>query len=261
MHKLIVVGTGIKSISHLTEETKRIIQNADKVLYLVNENHLKHWIQREAKNSESLEPMYFAHPKRIVAYQAITDFIVDEYTKVSTLCVVFYGHPTVFADSALKAVKQITQQGGNAIILPAISAQDCLYSDLKIDPGNQGCFSIEATELLIYERKIDPFSHLIIWQIANLGSFNTNQTTKLNVLSDYLLHFYPSNQPICIYEAPTLPLEKPRIEWSELNDFPNLEINSISMLYIPPNHNTKLSDKYISLLEIDLDNFSSEVKT
>lgn len=66
MHKLIVVGSGIKSISHLTEETKRVIQNADKVVYLINEDNLKQWIQREAKNSESLDSIYFSSEKESV---------------------------------------------------------------------------------------------------------------------------------------------------------------------------------------------------
>ena len=65
MPNLVVVGSGIKSIAHLTEETKRVIQNADKVLYLVNEDNLKTWINRESKEAESLEPIYFNYPKRI----------------------------------------------------------------------------------------------------------------------------------------------------------------------------------------------------
>lgn len=143
MNKLIVVGSGIKSISHLTEETKRVIQSADKVLYLINEDNLKQWIQREAKNSESLDSIYFSFEKRIEAYQALTNHIIEEYKKVSILCVVFYGHPTVFADSALNAVRQIKENGGETIILPAVSAQDCLFSDLEIDPGDQGVFQLK----------------------------------------------------------------------------------------------------------------------
>lgn len=256
MHKLIVVGSGIKSIAHLSEETKKVIQNSDKVLYLVNEDNLKEWLQTTAKDAESLDKIYFSSPKRIDAYRAITDHIVKTYSEVTNLCVVFYGHPTVFADSALDAVKQIKERGGNAVVLPAISAQDCLYSDLEIDPGNQGCFSIEATELLIYERKIDPHSHLMLWQIANIGSFSTKQTAKLDVLKDYLLQYYPAKQAICIYEAATLPLQEARIEWAELNDLPGIAINAISTLYIPPIKNSKLSEKYMSLLDIDEDNFS-----
>ncbi|MHA3320902.1 SAM-dependent methyltransferase [Legionella pneumophila] len=261
MHKLIVVGSGIKSVAHLTEETKKIIQNSDKVLYLVNEEILKQWIVRESKNAESLEPIYFNSTKRVDAYANITSEIVRSYYQYTNLCVIFYGHPTVFAESALQAVKIIQAEKGNAIILPAISSMDCLFSDLKVDPGEHGCFSIDATELLIYERKLDIQSHVIILQIANLGMFNIEKTTKLNVLKDYLCRYYSQEQPVCLYEAAQYPTQKPRIEWLKLSDLENAKVNPISSLYIPPSPTKKLSAKYIALLEIDLENFKLSTET
>jgi tetrapyrrole methylase family protein/MazG family protein len=255
MHTLIVVGSGIKSIAHLTEETKRVIQNADKVLYLVNEENLKAWIDREAKLAESLEPIYFNSPKRVDAYQNITTHIINEYQRVKTLCVVFYGHPVVFADSALNAVKKIREENGNAIILPAVSSMDCLFADLQIDPGDQGCFAIDSTELLIYERRIDVYVHLILWQISNLGMHDTKQTQKLNVLCDYLRTYYLEEQLVCIYEAAILPTQKPRIEWVKLRALKKAVVTSSSTLYIPPITQQSVSKKYLDLLEMDVQNF------
>ncbi|HFS5637767.1 TPA: SAM-dependent methyltransferase [Legionella pneumophila] len=253
MHKLIVVGSGIKSISHLTEETKRVIQNADKVLYLLNEDNLKQWIQREAKNSESLDSIYFSSKKRIEAYQALTNHIIEEYKKVSILCVVFYGHPTVFADSALNAVRQIKKDGGEAIILPAVSAQDCLFSDLEIDPGDQGCFSIEATELVLFERFIDVHAHLILWQVANFGRTDGKKANNLSILKDYLSDYYPADYSICLYEAPSLPTCSPRIEWVQLCHMDQSVISSITTVYIPPIENKAISNKYLRLLNLTVD--------
>jgi uncharacterized protein YabN with tetrapyrrole methylase and pyrophosphatase domain len=253
MHKLIVVGSGIKSISHLTEETKRVIQSADKVLYLINEDNLKQWIQREAKNSESLDSIYFSSEKRIEAYQAITNHIIEEYMKVSILCVVFYGHPTVFADSALNAVKQIKKDGGETIILPAVSALDCLFSDLEIDPGDQGCFSIEATELVLFERYIDVHAHLILWQVANFGRTDGKKTNNLSILKDYLISYYPADYSICLYEAPSLPTCAPRIEWIQLCNLELSVISSITTVYIPPLEKKAISNKYLRLLNLTVD--------
>lgn len=252
MHTLIVVGSGIKSIAHITEETKKIIQHADKVLYLVNEDNLKAWIQREAKEAESLEPAYFSSPKRIDAYSQITTRIVSEYYKIKTLCVVFYGHPSVFAESALNAVKEINAANGHAILLPAVSAMDCLFSDLQIDPGDQGCYAIDATELLIYEKSVETYTHTILWQIANLGMADANQTRKIHVLRDYLYEFYPEDYQVCLYEAAILPTQKPRIQWLSLRDLVQTAINPVSTLYIPPMPKTALSQKYLDLLEIDI---------
>lgn len=253
MHKLIVVGSGIKSISHLTEETKRVIQNADKVLYLVNEDNLKQWIQREAKNSESLDSIYFSSEKRIEAYQALTNYIIEEYKKVSILCVVFYGHPTFFADSALNAVRKIKKDGGEAIILPAISAQDCLFSDLEIDPGEQGCFSIEATELVLFERYIDVRAHLILWQVANFGRTDGKKTNNLSILKNYIRGYYPADYSICLYEAPSLPTCSPKIEWIQLCNLELSVISSITTIYIPPIEKKAISNKYLKLLDLTID--------
>lgn len=252
MHTLIVVGSGIKSIAHITEETKKVIQLADKVLYLVNEDNLKAWIQRVAKDAESLEPIYYGSQKRIDAYHQITTHIVNEYYKVKTLCVVFYGHPSVFAESALNAVKQIKAQNGRAMLLPAVSAMDCLFSDLQIDPGVQGCLAIDATELLIYERSVDVHAHAILWQIANLGMADIKLTQKMQVLRDYLYSFYPESHRICLYEAAILPTQKPRMEWLSLKDLNQAVINPVSTLYIPPMPKPGLSKKYLALLEIDV---------
>ncbi|KTD05863.1 tetrapyrrole methylase [Legionella gratiana] len=253
MNKLIVVGSGIKSISHLTEETKQVIQSADKVLYLVNEDNLKQWIQREAKNSESLDSIYFSSEKRIEAYQLLTNHIIEEYKKVSILCVVFYGHPAVFADSALNAVIQIKKNGGDAIILPAVSAQDCLFSDLKIDPGNHGCFSIEATELVLFERHIDIHSHLILWQVANFGRTDGKKSNKLSILKDYLCEYFSKEYTICLYEAPSLPTQQPRIEWITLSYLDKSLINPITTVYVPPSGKTEISSKYLKLLELKVE--------
>jgi tetrapyrrole methylase family protein/MazG family protein len=255
MHTLIVVGSGIKSIAHLTEETKVVIQKADKVLYLVNEENLKTWIQREAKEAESLEPIYFNFHKRADSYHHITTHIVNEYQKAKTLCVVLYGHPTVFAESALNAVKMIKADNGNALILPAVSSMDCLFSDLQIDPGEQGCFVMDATELLIYERHVDIYAHNIFWQISNLGMHDIKYSQKLDILCGYLLNYYSENTLVCIYEAAVLPLQKPRIEWIKLQELKQVEIKPISTLYIPPIAQKAISKKYLELLGMDIQNF------
>jgi uncharacterized protein YabN with tetrapyrrole methylase and pyrophosphatase domain len=153
--KLIVVGTGIKSISHITEETKVVIRTADHCLFLVTESHLKNWITEESKSSESLE--YFFD-----IYQDITGHILDVGKQYDTVCVIFYGHPTFFARSALAAVKWQKQQNKEAVILPAISSVDSLWSDLCIDPGGEGCSIFEATDFIIAKRVFDKRSHLVL---------------------------------------------------------------------------------------------------
>ena len=49
---LVLVGSGIKFVSHITNEAKASIEQADKVLYLVNEPAIGEWIRRTNSNSE-----------------------------------------------------------------------------------------------------------------------------------------------------------------------------------------------------------------
>lgn len=255
MGKLVVVGTGIKSIAHVSIEAQFIIQNADKVLYLVNEPLLKEWLERESKISESLEPIYFAQEKRVDNYAAITHYIVSESSKYDTLCVVLYGHPIIFSMPALAAVKEINDHGGDAVILPAISSLDCLYADLEFDPGDEGCFSAEATDFLIYERKFDPRSHLILLQVGNIGRHDQVLTSRVSVLKEYLLQFYQAEHLVCYYEAAQYPLSKSRKDYFPLSEIEKQPVSSLTTLYVPPMSLATYNIDMINKLGIDPNNF------
>jgi len=158
---LIVVGSGIKFISHLTTEAKAYIEQSDKVLYLVNEPAMKCWIQSVNANAESLDPIYTSYQSREQSYWAITEYILEKLRQNQHVCVVLYGHPSIFANPALAAVIKAKQEGYVAKILPGISSEDCLFADLLIDPASHGCLSLEATDLLIHQRNIDVTCHVI----------------------------------------------------------------------------------------------------
>ena len=258
MSQLIVVGTGIKSVAHLSQETIVVIRQAARVLYLVNEPLIKEWIARENSNSQSLDELYFSCEKRVDAYLAITDYIVSENAKYSSLCVVFYGHPVVFASSALKAVQQLKQCNMPAVILPAISSLDCLFADLAIDPGEHGCFTADATDFLVYKRKFDTRSHVILWQVGSLGAFNQAKTTCLDVLQDYLLQYYQRDHQVCLYEASQYPSVLPRMDYFSLSNFKEQAVNSISTLYISPLLTTEFDADMLKRLGMDSANFKSE---
>jgi uncharacterized protein YabN with tetrapyrrole methylase and pyrophosphatase domain len=168
---LVVAGTGIKFISHLSTETIAYIKQSDKVIYSLNEPAIEAWIKKNNSNVQSLNFLEHDDKHRIVNYQEITNYIVNEVKKSQHVCVVFYGHPTVFAKSALDAVVQLEKENYFTKILPAISSEDCLFADLRIDPGSHGCQSYEATDFLLRRKKIDPSSHLILWQIGLIGAF------------------------------------------------------------------------------------------
>jgi len=255
---LTVVGSGIKFMSHLTTEAKAYIQQSDKVFYLVNEPAMKSWIQKNNINAESLDNIYTQFLLRLDAYNAITNYIMDNLRKQQHICLVIYGHPTVFAKPALDAVIQAKKEGYDAVVLPGISAEACLYADLLINPANGGCQSFEATDLLLRQRLCDAYSHVILWQIGIIGAINHywdhNNVNGINILVEYLTQFYSLKHPVVIYEAAQYPLFKPRIEHYFLEELPLATITSLSTLYIPPKEKLPLNIEMLNKLNIDLMN-------
>lgn len=235
---LVLVGSGIKFLAHLTNEASVYIRQSEKVLYLVNDPVMKEWIQEANPQAESLDQLYQSSPSRLACYQAITAYILAAVRKPQHVCVVMYGHPTVFALPGLEAVKQARVDGIFAKILPAVSAEDCLYADLAIDPGSVGCQSYEATDFLLRQRRFDPAAHLILWQVDVIG-VQSNPAFEINrhgiqILVDYVALSYPLTHKVVLYEAAQYPGFEPRIEECELQALPQATYSRITTLYIPP---------------------------
>ena len=236
---LIIVGVGIKCISHVTQEVQSCIANADKILYLVNEPAMKLWIQSLNKNNESLDHLYTTPQYRQDNYLLISNYIVNQLKEIKLLCLVIYGHPTVLVKPAMVAAGAAKNEGHHVVVMPGINAEDCLFADLLIDPSSAGCSSFEATDFLIYQREFDASSHLILWQpyvigVKGLIKNNHDPILGLTLLKEYLLKKYSSNHEIILYEAAQYPTFKPIINKITLNDLPNSFVTRLTTLYIPP---------------------------
>jgi hypothetical protein len=82
---------------------------------------------------------------------------------------VFYGHPGVFVSPTHRTINIALKEGYAATMLPGISAEDCLFADLNIDPSHPGCLTYEATDLLVAKRLLIPSSRLILFQVGCVG--------------------------------------------------------------------------------------------
>ena len=69
--KLVLIGSGIKTIAHLTHEAETYIKHAECVLYLLNEPTMAKYIERLNPHTESLEPYYFESEDKTQAYKAM----------------------------------------------------------------------------------------------------------------------------------------------------------------------------------------------
>jgi precorrin-6B methylase 1 len=79
------------------------------------------------------------------AYDRMVERILSYVRRGLNVCVVFYGHPGVFVHPGHESIRRARIEGFSACILPGISAEDCLFAELGIDPSKNGQ-SFEATE-------------------------------------------------------------------------------------------------------------------
>jgi uncharacterized protein YabN with tetrapyrrole methylase and pyrophosphatase domain len=168
---LTIVGTGITLIVHMTAEAQAQIARADRTFFLVTHPLAEEWMRELNPQAESLARFYTPGSDRLEVYQAITDHVLAAVRAGDSVCAAFYGHPTVFVTPTQDMVRLARQEGYPVAVLPGISAEDCLFADLGLDPGQQGCQSYEASDFLLRPRRFDPATPLILWQVGVIGHF------------------------------------------------------------------------------------------
>jgi precorrin-6B methylase 1 len=239
--KLICVGTGMRMAGQLTPIAQSYIETADVVIAAVPNIFARKWLQGVAKEYICLLGYYsdcdVEGKNRRDTYRRMADTILAEVRAGKTVCAAFYGHPGIFACISHMAIADARAEGFHAEMLPGISAEDCLVADLGIDPGRTGMQSMETTQFMIYQRKIDPTALLILWQPGLAGELSLKRfdTTpaRLQVLVDKLARDYPLDHPVILYEAATHPLEQTRMDTILLRDLPMARLQQITTLVIP----------------------------
>jgi precorrin-2 methylase len=236
--RLACVGMGMTLGSHLTPLARSHIEQADVVFAALSDGVVEMWLQRMHPDVRSLQPYYREGKSRMQTYRQWVDLMMTEVRAGKHVCGVFYGHPGIFAWSPHKAIEVARAEGFKAHMEPGISAEDCLYADLGIDPGRFGCQHFEASQLLFYERRIDPAGYLVLWQVGLVGNrslarFETGLAYR-QVLVDLLSQDYPLDHEVIIYRGATLPIEKPRIRHIVLRDLPHIPLTAEETVVLPP---------------------------
>lgn len=252
---LACVGLGMTLGAHISPRSRSHIEQADVVFAAVSDPLVELWLQQMHPDVRSLQPMYAEGKSRQDTYREMVEAILAEVRAGKTVCGAFYGHPGVFALAPHRAIEQARAEGFPAHMEPGISAEDCLYADLGIDPGSYGCQHYEASQLMFYQRRIDPTAYLVLWQVGLAGdrSFRrfATPTAHRQLLVDLLAEDYPLDHACTIYEAATLPINAPRIETVALRDLAAAELRLQSTLVLPParpmQHNPAMLARLASL--------------
>jgi uncharacterized protein YabN with tetrapyrrole methylase and pyrophosphatase domain len=252
---LAVVGIGIRCPGQVTLEARRAIERADIVLFGVADAHAAAWLRELNDNIKS-----FAYPldgrSRHAIYRAMAQSALAELDSGKRVCAVFYGSPSALTQPARQALKLARQAGYAACLLPAVSFLECLFVDLSVDPGEQGCQIYEASAWLRSRRVLDPYSHLILCQPAVVGAGGLPATVALTrvdraleLLRMRLAQTYPASQRVVVYEAATSALASFRADELTLAQLPSASVTERSTLYVPPVGPPPVDHELSTLLE------------
>ena len=211
---LTFVGTGLYAAAQTTPESLSAIESARKLFHLVVDPVSRDWLNDLSPGAETLFDAY-AHDKlRRVSYAEMAERVLAPARQGRQVCVALYGHPGVLVDPSHAAIARARAEGLAARMLPGISSEDALFADLEIDPAALGCQSFEATDFLVRERRFDPRSPLVLWQIGAIGveTYRDEElwsVAGLAILGETLERTYPGDHRVGVYEASRFAIGSP----------------------------------------------------
>jgi Tetrapyrrole (Corrin/Porphyrin) Methylases len=206
------------------------------VLYVLADPAAATWLTSLNPSARSLAAHYREGVPREQVYAAMVDEILGAVREGKRVCAVFYGHPGVYVQPSHAAVRRARDEGFEARMLPAVSAEDCLIADLGVDPGEHGWQSFEATDF-VRTRRPDPTAGLVLWQVDAIGRADSTRGPNpegLRALADALARTYPPEHELVFYRAsvyPTHPGEATRLPLSALGE---LQEAPAGTLYVAP---------------------------
>jgi hypothetical protein len=236
---LLIVGTGIQLVGQMTLEAISHIQAAERFFHVGGNPLAVSWLQSLNPSAEGLYDSYAQGKPRWQSYREMVDRILTPVREGRRVVAAFYGHPGVGVTPAHAAVAQARHEGFQARMLPAVSADACLFADLGFDPVQQGCQSYEATGFVHWQPRIDTRIPLVLWQIGVVDEDSIRLTGKPNLRGLRKLvralesHYSPGHRVVC-YEASWFFLCDPVIQPVEVHNLPRARITSGTTLFVPP---------------------------
>ncbi|HEU4630006.1 MAG TPA: SAM-dependent methyltransferase [Gemmatimonadaceae bacterium] len=234
-----VVGTGFRLAGHVTPETRSRIRAAERVFDLCADPVTSAWLQEQGPPVESLHDAYAPGRHRLDTYEEMVERMLAPVREGRRVCAAFYGHPGVFVHPAHAAVRRARAEGHAACMLPGISAEDCLFADLEVDPTRHGCANFEATDFIVRPRSVDVRSALVLWQVGGIGVLTYQRASLwsrqgLRVLVEVLSRHYPADHRVVLYEASPFPIVPPTILRVRLDALAGSAVTLGTTLYVPP---------------------------
>ena len=212
---LTVVGTGIDSTTQLSVGARAAIRAADVTFFQVADPVSALRVRELCANARSLAPYFAPDKERGESYREICAVVASEAASGKHVCLVMYGHPGFYATAAHEAVRRVRALGLPARMLPAVSALDCLFADLGLDPARGGLQVYEASHFLRARPPLDAGATLVLLQVAILGESGSTPTPavleRYRLLLGLLAETFGPEREAVLYEAAEYPGTRPLV--------------------------------------------------
>ncbi len=208
MVDITIVGLGVLNVDQITRETERVIRGSNEVLYVDTGVATRTYLEGLCPRATSLfETSYEEAAHRVNAYHHMAARVLDAAMDHPPVTFAMHGHPTVgvFAPFLIRDMAGLLDL--EVRVLPGISAMDCLFAELMIDPCVAGMQMYEATDLLLRRRPLLPDVPALIWQIGcvetSLHTMHVSKPIRFERLRSHLLRFYPpEHEVVAAYATP-----------------------------------------------------------
>jgi precorrin-6B methylase 1 len=239
--RLAIVGSGIAALAHLTLETIGYIEDADIVFYHANSGVTAAHIHELNANAVDLYKYYGEGKLRNITYVQMAELMLREVRRGRSVVGLFHGHPGYFVKSGRRALAIAQMEGYETALLPGISATDCLFSDLRIDPGVIGVQILKAGHVLREDACLATANHVVLVQVGSVGdntfSFTGFKHAKFEQFFNKLISIYGAGHDSVYYVAPIFPGLDPVIVVRTLGEYRSQKTQdtvSAATLYLPP---------------------------
>jgi tetrapyrrole methylase family protein/MazG family protein len=199
-----LVGLGLR-LGHMTREVEAVLDRCRHVYYLHDEPETVRFLTNRRPSPTSLSSFYATGTSRLETYYRISARVISHAAQDPPVGVALYGHPTIFSTLTSMLLAGARRFAVSAAVYPGISSIDAIVAELGLDPGRVALQVHEATELLVYDRSLDPSSALLIFQASQLEtrihSTMPNSPTRLEQLVDRLSATHGPSHVVTVLEV------------------------------------------------------------
>lgn len=249
--ELYVVGIGVDTPRHLTQEAYSTLRSAEKVLALCGDIQELKDVLGDSVTVVDLMPYYQDGRTDDENYLCLAKSIRRELSTEKTALAIS-GHP-LFGVSWIRDVLQ-SQVGVTVRYVDGVSSWAGMLTQLGIDPIERGSTLLDVNRMLLFDVPLDPCLDVYIFSICSIATrVVAKRSTDLcnwQLLVDHLRKFYPNDHLISVVHCASAAADPPEVATRPLAKFDELipHVDYSTSLFVPAMDPSSFNKETLRLL-------------